>query len=129
MSDSANQPNPHFMQLVMSFQAAAWQQLGKVASPFSGKVERDLAMAKNTIDMLGMIQEKTQGNLTDDEKNMLEHALYELRLNYVDESKKGDSQPKEEEADSGDEKPAEKSETESGSEKPTESESGTDQKQ
>lgn len=96
MADSSNQLDQLFMQLVMSFQAGAWQAMGKVASPFTGKVERDLNMAKHTIDMLGMIQEKTQGNLTPEEKQLLDRALYELRLNYVDEQKKGDTQPEEE---------------------------------
>ena len=126
MTDSANQPDLYFMQLVMSFQAAAWQQLGKVASPFSGKVERDLAMAKNTIDMLGMLQEKTKGNLTEDEKRVLEHALYELRLNYVDESKKSDGQPEEQKAESGEEKPADETKSEAGKDEPTEAESDSE---
>lgn len=95
MADSSNQLDQLFMQLVMSFQAGAWQAMGKVASPFTGKVERDLNMAKHTIDMLGMIQEKTQGNLTPEEKQLLDRALYELRLNYVDEQKKGDTEPEE----------------------------------
>jgi len=46
-------------------------------------------MAKGTIDLLEMLQRKTKGNLDDDEQKLLEHVLYELRLNYVDEMKKG----------------------------------------
>jgi hypothetical protein len=77
-----------FTQLVLSFQAAAWQQMGKVPSVISGKIERDLEMAKHSIDMLGMLEEKTRGNLTENEKKYIEHVLYELRLNYLDEMKK-----------------------------------------
>ena len=78
-----------FTQVVLMFQGAAWQHLGKVMNPASNKVERDLAQAKNTIDILGMLQAKTKGNLSDNEQKFLEHALYELRMNYVDEANKG----------------------------------------
>lgn len=78
-----------FTQVVLMFQGAAWQHLGKVMNPATNKVERDLAQAKNTIDILGMLQAKTKGNLSDNEQNFLEHALYELRMNYVDEANKG----------------------------------------
>jgi hypothetical protein len=74
-----------FFQLVLSLQAAAMQQMGKVANPMTGKVDRDLAMAKNSIDMLEMVERKTRGNLTDDERRLMDHLLYELRLNFVDE--------------------------------------------
>jgi hypothetical protein len=91
MSETENKIDPHFMQLVMSMQAGAMQQMGKMASPVSGKVERDLNMAKYSIDILGMIQTKTKGNLTDEEDKLLGHVLYELRMNYVDELKKEQS--------------------------------------
>lgn len=78
-----------FTQIVLMFQGAAWQHLGKVMNPATNKVERDLAQAKNTIDILGMLQAKTKGNLSDNEKKFLEHALYELRMNYIDEVNKG----------------------------------------
>lgn len=78
-----------FTQLVLSFQAAAWQQMGKVASVISGKIERDIEMAKHSIDMLAMLETKTKGNLNEDESKYLAHVLYELRMNYLDEVKKG----------------------------------------
>lgn len=77
-----------YYQLVLSLQAAAMQQMGKIAHPLSGKIERDLSLAKQSIDMLEMVERKTRGNLTDDEKKLLDHVLFELRLNYVDELKK-----------------------------------------
>ncbi len=83
-----------FMQVVMMFQGMAQQHLGKVMNPATQKVERNLEQAKFAIDTLGMLEGKTQGNLGDNEKQMLEHALFELRMNYVDELKKGpDSEP------------------------------------
>ena len=78
-----------FMQVVLMFQGAAWQHMGKVMNPATNKVERDLAQAKNTIDIIGMLQAKTKGNLSDNEQKFLEHALYELRMNYIDEADKG----------------------------------------
>ncbi len=92
MSEDEKAVDPLFVQLVLSFQAGAWQHLGKVASPISGKVERDLRMAQHTIDLLGMLESKTKGNLSQEESSLLEHVLYELRLNYVDERKKGDTE-------------------------------------
>ena len=90
-----------FTQVVLMFQGAAWQHLGKVMNPATNEVERDLAQAKNTIDILGMLQAKTKGNLSDNEQKFLEHALYELRMNYVDEANKGpdEAEASEDEAD------------------------------
>jgi hypothetical protein len=96
----------YFVQLVLSFHAAAWQQMGKVASIMTGKIERDLNMAKHSIDMLGMLEEKTKGNLTEDEEKYLKHTLYELRMNYLDEMKKGPDQVKKEQ-ESAESKPHE----------------------
>lgn len=74
-----------FMQLVLMFQTAAMQQMGKVINPLTQKTEKDLNQAKFSIDMLGMIEEKTKGNLSDEERKILDHVLFELRMNYVDE--------------------------------------------
>ncbi len=87
-----------FTQLVLSFQAAAWQQMGKVQSIMTGKIERNLMMAKHSIDMLAMLEEKTNGNLTEDETKYIKHVLYELRMNYLEEVKKGPDKEEEEES-------------------------------
>ena len=80
-----------FIQLVMMFQGMALQNLGKVMNPMTNQIERNLEQAKNMIDLLGMLDEKTKGNLTDNEQRLLEHALFELRMNYIDELKKDES--------------------------------------
>jgi hypothetical protein len=85
----------YFVQLVITFQAAAMQQMGKLQNPITQKVERNLELARSSIDMLEMLQDKTKNNLTENEKELLEHSLYELRMNYLDEVKK-DQQKKEE---------------------------------
>lgn len=98
MTESMEKLDPYFFQLVLSLQTGAMQQMGKMVSPISGKIERNLEIARNTIDMLTMLETKMEGNLTEDEAKLIGRALYELRLNYVDESKKGEGQPE----DSGD---------------------------
>ena len=90
-----------FMQIVMMFQGAAFQHMGKVMNPATQKVERDLVQAKNAIDILGMLEEKTRGNLSEDEARLLEHTLYELRMNYVDEMNKDQTSGSEPEAAEG----------------------------
>jgi hypothetical protein len=57
--------------------------LGQMPNPLTGKVELHLEQAKHFIDTLQMLQEKTKGNLTVDESQMLEQILHELRLAYV----------------------------------------------
>ncbi|MGB2697565.1 MAG: DUF1844 domain-containing protein [Candidatus Zixiibacteriota bacterium] len=76
-----------FLQVVLMFQTAALQQMGKIMNPMTKKVEKDLNQAKFSIDILGMFQEKTQGNLSPEEKKFLDHVLFELRMNYLDEVK------------------------------------------
>lgn len=96
-----------FYQMVISLQSQAWQSLGKVASPMTGKIERNMEQAKFSIDMLEMFQRKTKGNLSDEEAKLLEHALYELRMNYLDEAskdKKDKKDKKNEQADEAGEK-------------------------
>ena len=77
-----------FFSLVMTFQSAAMQQMGKLKSPISDKIERDLLQAQLSIDILDMLENKTHGNLSDDETKLLKGILQELKLNYVDELSK-----------------------------------------
>ena len=92
MTEEQGKLDPHLMQLVLSLQAGAMQQMGKVVSQVTGKVERDLILAQHTIDILEMVQKKMKGNLTDEEEKLVGHVLYELRLNYVDESQKASAE-------------------------------------
>jgi len=74
-----------FIGLVQSFQAAAMQQMGKVMNPFTERIERDMAHARMSIEMLEMLRTRTTGNLTGQEARFLNHVLTELRLNFVAE--------------------------------------------
>ena len=78
-----------FLQLVLGLQQAAMMSLGKLMNPMSGKLERNLEGAKNTIDTLSAIESRTRGNLESDEQRVISQVLTDLRLNYVDEVKKG----------------------------------------
>ena len=77
-----------FAQLLFVFQSSAMQGMGKITNPVSNKIERNMEQAKQSIDMLEMIKEKTKGNLSPEISRLLDTSLSELRLNYVDEANK-----------------------------------------
>ena len=77
-----------FLQLLQIFYSSAMQSLGKLKNPLTDKIERDLTQAKQSIDMLEMIREKTKGNLDQELSLTLDTYLTQLRLNYVDEANK-----------------------------------------
>ena len=111
-NESKKKSEFYFVQLVITFQAAAMQQMGKLQNPITQKVERNLDQARSSIDILEMLQDKTKNNLTESEKKFLEHTLYELRMNYLDEVNK--DQQKKEEKDSA---PKEEGKEQEGAEK------------
>lgn len=76
-------PEVTFTTLVMTLNNAALLHLGELADPDTGKHERDPVLAKHTIDTLRLLQEKTAGNLTANEADLLENILYDLRMRYV----------------------------------------------
>jgi hypothetical protein len=78
-------PELNFATFVISLNASALVHLGVIDDPASGKKSMNLAMAKQTIDTLSMLENKTQGNLTKDEQSMLKNILYDLRIIYVRE--------------------------------------------
>ncbi len=77
-----------FSSLVIMLHAAAMQQMGKTQNPVTGKIERHLPLAQDTIDLLDMLREKTRGNLTPDEERLISQVIAEVKLNYVDEAGK-----------------------------------------
>jgi len=78
-------PEINFPTFIASLNASALVHLGVIEDPVSGKAEKNLAMAKQTIDILSMLQQKSAGNLTPDEEAMLKSILYDLRILYVKE--------------------------------------------
>jgi hypothetical protein len=80
-------PELTFEHFLMSLATAALVHLGQVPHPETNEKKVDLEQAKQNIDILGMLHDKTKGNLTDAEKTVLEGALGQLRLTYVSMSK------------------------------------------
>ncbi len=78
-----------FLQLVLGLQQAAMMALGKLMNPVTNKIERNLEAARNTIDTIAAIEARTHGQLESDEQRVLTQVLTDLRLNYLDEVKKG----------------------------------------
>lgn len=76
-------PKPSLELLITNLAVQALIAMGEVANPVTQKQECDLDQAKHAIDLLGVIEEKTKGNLTDEEKRHLEGTLYDLRMRYV----------------------------------------------
>lgn len=86
-STPSSLPEIDFSSFVFSLSTSALFHLGEVPDPVTQKVEKDLPLAKQTIDILGMLQEKTRGNLAPEEARMLESILADLRWRYVREVK------------------------------------------
>ena len=80
-------PEINFSTFIFSLNTSALLHLGEIPDPATGKQQKDLAMAKQTIDLIAMLQEKTRGNLAPDEENLVKHILYDLRLRYVQKAR------------------------------------------
>ena len=84
-------PDASFQVLVSTFATQAAMALGQMPNPVTNKSEEDLAQAKFAIDLLQVMDEKTQGNRTAEEDKFLQDCLYQLRMVYIDKSAKKDS--------------------------------------
>lgn len=83
----AGEPEVTFSSFVMSLATQAMVQLGQMPSPQGMEIPVDIESGKGTIDILGMIQLKTRGNLSKDEDKFLEDVLHTLRVSYVKRAK------------------------------------------
>jgi len=72
-----------FTNLILSISTSALIQLGEIEDPVSKQPSKNLSLAKQTIDLIGMLKEKTKGNLTGEEEKIVEHILYDLRMRFV----------------------------------------------
>lgn len=86
-AEQAQLPEINFPTFIFSLNSSALVHLGALDDPSTGKKEKNLPLAKQTIDILGILEEKTKGNLTEDEENFLKNILHDLRLMYVRELK------------------------------------------
>src|SRR5262245_56685760 len=73
-----------FSSFLLGLSTQALLHLGEIEDPASGRVERDLGAAKHVIDILGILQGKTKGNLEQAEEQLLDAVLYDLRMRYVE---------------------------------------------
>jgi Domain of unknown function (DUF1844) len=90
MSDQQSEPELSFTAFVLSLASTAAIHFGDLADPVSGQPgELNLEGARQMIEILGLLEQKTRGNLTAEERQVLEQVLYELRLRFVDASSDG----------------------------------------
>ncbi|HEX2229171.1 MAG TPA: DUF1844 domain-containing protein [Candidatus Binatia bacterium] len=89
-SEKAQEPLPeiNFSTFVISLSTQALMHLGEIADPLSGKVSKDIPVAKQMIDIIGMLKDKTKGNLNAGEERLMEEILFDLRMKYVEAVKK-----------------------------------------
>ncbi|MBN1546108.1 MAG: DUF1844 domain-containing protein [Syntrophaceae bacterium] len=87
-SEEDTYPAVDFIGFILSLSTTAMYHFGDIPDPYTQKKEKNLAAAKQTIEILNIIYEKTRGNLDEQEKQILEEALYELRMRYIKEQGK-----------------------------------------
>jgi len=92
-----------FIHLVNTFVQSAWISLGKVKNPVTDKLDRNIEQATYYIDLLDMLQTKMKGNLSEWEEQYIIHSLSELKLNFIDEQKKGSEETVKSDNDKADE--------------------------
>jgi len=80
-------PEVNFSSFLLSLSSSILLHLGEIADPQSGEKKKDLALAKQSIDIIRLLRDKTKGNLTQEEEKLLEHLLYDLRMRFVNASK------------------------------------------
>ncbi len=78
-------PEVTFSSFVLSLSASVMYHFGDYPDPVTKKAEKNLAAAKQTIDMLSMLKTKTRGNLDTNEQDLLDGIMYELMMRYVKE--------------------------------------------
>jgi len=81
-------PEINFSAFVISLSTQVLMNLGEIASPITGQVETDVPVAKQMIDILAMLKDKTRGNLNASEDRLIEDILFDLRMKYVEAVKK-----------------------------------------
>ena len=82
-------PEITFSSFILGLSTQALMYLGEIASPQGDKPTVDLASARQMIDVLGVLEKKTSGNLEKDEEQLLDSMLFDLRMKYVQLAKKG----------------------------------------
>ncbi len=76
-------PEINLATFILSLSGSAMFHIGEIPNPETGKTEKNLPLAKQSIDIIEMLKEKTKGNLDSDEEKLLDNVLYDLRMKYV----------------------------------------------
>jgi hypothetical protein len=77
-----------FSTFLIGLASSALIHLGEAPNPETGRAQKDLILARQSLDLLGVLHDKTRGNLTSEEKQLFENLLADLRLRFVEESKR-----------------------------------------
>ncbi len=85
-SQDLPQPEITFTSFLISLSSSAFIHLGDIPDPATGEVKKDLPLAKQTIDLLGLLREKTSNNLLEEEEKLFDYLLYDLRMRYLKET-------------------------------------------
>lgn len=89
MKEHDSLPHIDFATFVLSLSHSALTHLGEAPHPETDKTEVDLPLAKQNIDILELLEEKTKGNLTGEEERLLSQLLFDLRMRFIERSKAG----------------------------------------
>ena len=92
MAQATVEPPVTFSTFLLGLSTQALLHLGEIPNPMSNQVETDLGAAKHVIDILGVLETKTRGNLDEGEQQLVTSVLYDLRMRYVEIMRR---QPKE----------------------------------
>ena len=79
-------PDVNFASFIISLSSSAFVHLGDMPDPGTGETKKNIPLAKQTIDLLGLLREKTRNNLSEEEEKLFDHLLYDLRMRYVKET-------------------------------------------
>jgi hypothetical protein len=80
-------PSIDFQTFILSLSHSALMHLGEAPNPETGKTEKSPALARQTIDLISMLDEKTKGNLSGGEERLIHQILFDLRMRYVELTK------------------------------------------
>ncbi len=87
--DSTVLPEINFSTFILSLSTSTLMHLGELPNPETNQMEKNLPLAKQTIDLIDMLKKKTEGNLDQDEDQLITNLLYDLKLKYVAAIKRG----------------------------------------
>lgn len=76
-------PDVTFTSFFMALNSSVLYHLGELADPETGVQQKNMMLAKHTIDTMSMLQAKTRGNLSSEEAELVENSLYDLKMRYV----------------------------------------------